>query len=94
MINLKLYPDEWVHIKTPDGAYFHFGIGTKNRAQVIVVGSPEGSVDDYAKAAAFLADWPGFKVESAEQMSAQDPKREEEVRRRGFLSIILERAAA
>ncbi len=91
MIRLKLYPDETVHRKTPDGAYFQFGVGTKAAAQVIVVGPREGAIADYAQAAAHLADWPGYKIRSAEAMPPENPAYRDEVTARGFLSIILDR---
>lgn len=98
MVQLKIYPEEYVHRKTADGAYVNCGKFNgkirKDEAQVIVVGPMLATADQYAEAAAFLVDWPGFKIRSVEPMPAVVPSSEEEVRRRGFVSIILDRAEA
>lgn len=95
MIEFKPYPVfETVHRKTPDGAYFWHGNKKidKSEAQVIVVGPLKATIEQYAEAAAYRSCWSGYKIRESFPMTATDPTHEEEVRRRGFLSIILDKA--
>ena len=92
-IILKPYPKELVHRLTPDGAYFWHGEDDNpSRCQVVVVGPLKGTPDEYAAAAAHRAGWFRFKSFTEESMPAWDPKDEEEVRARGFRSIVVQLA--
>ena len=96
MPTLQPFPDDGlVRIDDPEGAYFKLSTVSDALAQVIVVGPLEtGGPLPYAKAVADIFNWPDFTIRSATIMDNENPDFNEETFRRGFTSIIVERAHA